>query len=70
MPYVSSIELHAKEQGEVNRAQEDVLDVLKARHKSIPQPLKEKVTYCDDLKKLKNALIQAATIKSLDDFTI
>ena len=54
------------EKGELKNAREDVLEVIKARFKDVPYKLKEKVNYCNNLKKLKTLLRKAATVKSID----
>jgi hypothetical protein len=63
MPYVTSFERLAKEEG----IREGVLEILEVRFTEVPYAIKEKINYCDDLKKLKKLHRQALTIKTIDE---
>jgi hypothetical protein len=75
MPYVTSNERLAKEEGLSQGLSKGmhqglcdaILDVLEVRFNEVPYSLKEKINYCDDLKKLKQLLRQAASIKTIDE---
>ena len=58
------------EKGELKSTREDVLEVLKVRFQNIPYAVKEKINYCDNLKKLKTLLRQAIIIKSITDLKV
>jgi hypothetical protein len=76
MPYITSTERIAREegmlqgvqQGQLKEAQKAVLKVLEVRFGNIPYGTKEKITYCDDLNRLEKCLQEAVLIKSLTEF--
>jgi hypothetical protein len=76
MPYITSTERIAREegmlqgvqQGQLKEAQKAVLKVLEVRFGNIPYRTKEKITYCDDLNRLEKCLQEAVLIKSLTEF--
>lgn len=68
MPYVTSTEMIAREeglmQGQLKNAKEAVLEVLEARFGNIATVMKEKISSCGDLNRLKKALRQAVQAAS------
>lgn len=72
MPYVTSTELIAREEGllrgQLETTKEAVLEVLEVRFGNIASVIKEKITGCGDLNRLKKALRQAVLVKSLNEF--
>ena len=68
MPYVTSTELIAREEGILETTKEAVLEVLEVRFGNIASVIKEKITGCGDLNRLKKALRQAVLVKSLNEF--
>lgn len=54
--------------GHVEEAQDSLLDVLKARLKDIPSATEKKIRNCNNLSKLRKALLQAIWVKSWDEF--
>ena len=70
MPYVTSTELIAREEGllqginrgQLEKAREAVLEVLEVRFGNIASVMKEKIIGCGDLNRLKKALRRASQI--------
>ena len=59
-----------EKQGALKTAKEDVVEVLEIKFKDIPYPLKEKIEYCDDIKKLKKLFRQALRATSINELRI
>jgi predicted transposase/invertase (TIGR01784 family) len=55
-------------QKEIAHARADILEILKARFKTVPKPLVKRVETLNDLAKLRKLLTQAATANSLKAF--
>ena len=70
MPYVTSVERLAKEEGQVARAREDVIDALEARFGEVPYQLREAINHIDDDKRLRELLRKAVVVKNLDSFSV
>lgn len=78
MPYVTSNERLAKQeglmegvhQGQLEKAREDVLEVLDSKSWDIPYTLKEKINYCDDLAELKAIFRKALRANSINELSI
>jgi hypothetical protein len=76
MPYVTSIERSAlargreegREEGVLQNAREDVIEVLQVRFETVPESLVEAVNQISDATVLKQLLRQAITIATRDDF--
>jgi hypothetical protein len=68
MPYVTSTEMIAREEGLLENAKEAVLEVLEVRFGNIASVIKEKITGCGDLNRLRKAHRQAVLVKSLNEF--
>ena len=76
MPYVTSIERLAREeglsqgvsQGIVQQRQEDVVEVLAVRFTEVPDALRDEIAAIEDLEQLKQLHRQAITISSLEAF--
>jgi len=73
MPYVTSTEMIAREEGmlrgQLETVKEAVLEILEVRFGSVASGIKEKITSCGDLNRLKKALrqaVQAASPGELD----
>ena len=56
--------------GILKTARNSVLEALEVKFGTVPYPIKEKVLYCNDLNKLKQALRTAILIDSISKFTI
>ncbi|MCI5134896.1 MAG: hypothetical protein D3920_07425 [Candidatus Electrothrix sp. AW2] len=86
MPYMSTIERAAKEEGilqgiskgieqgrtrgQLEKAQEDVLEVLEVRFGNVPLRVKEEIILCNDLTRLNKAHRHALLIAALDAFEL
>lgn len=70
MPYVTSNERLAKEEGAWESALDDVIEVIKLRFPDAPYSVIEKVKYVDDIDKLKKLHRQAVVIKFIDELDI
>ena len=72
MPLVSPWERRAMarghDQGVLETAREDVVEVLALRFGEVPSSLGERVEQIDDPAELKNLLRRATTANSLDEF--
>jgi len=72
MPYVTSIERFAiargREEGELLKARENVLEVLEVRFEAVPETIVEIVNQIEDTALLKSLLRQAITIATLEEF--
>lgn len=64
MPYVTSTEMIAREEGMLETTQEAVATILEVRFGNIASVMKERISSCDDLNKLKKALRQAVMVGS------
>lgn len=64
MPYVTSTEMIAREEGLLEKAQEAVMEVLEVRFGNVASGIKEKIASCGDLNRLKKALRQAVQAAS------
>lgn len=86
MPYISTTERMAREEGllqgisegieqgrtrgQLEKAQEDVLEILEVRFGHVPFALKEEVICCNDLSRLNKALRHALLIAAVDEFEL
>ena len=74
MPYVTSTERIAREEGlirgQLENAREAVSDILELRFGQLAAALQEKINSCADLKKLKKVLRQAVLIGSPDELDL
>ena len=68
MPYVTSIERLARQEGVLQKGREDVIEVLEVRFSDLPSDLVEKINQIEDLGLLKTLHRQAITIGSLAEF--
>ena len=72
MPYVTSIERigiqKGIEQGVLQNAQEDVIDVLEVRFHGIPESIVEAVNAIEDASALRALHREAVTVASLEEF--
>ncbi len=68
MPYVTSVERLARQEGVLQQKREDVIEVLEVRFEELPNELIQKINQIEDLELLKTLHRQAITIGSLDDF--
>jgi hypothetical protein len=57
-------------EGILQNAKNAVLEALEVKFGTVPYPIKEKVLYCDDLNKLKQAHRTAILIDSISKFNI
>ena len=57
-------------EGRVETAQSDVIEVLEVKFGAVPYPIKEKILYCDDLEKLKQAHRNAILLDDINKFKI
>jgi len=62
--------LEGRLEGRLQNAKNAVLEALEVKFGTVPYPIKEKVLYCDDLNKLKQALRTAILIDSISKFSI
>jgi len=53
--------------GAVERARNDILEILEARFGSVPEDIKEAVEKITDLKKLSLIVRKSATVKNFDE---
>ena len=58
------------QKGSITTAQSDVIEVLEVKFGNVPYPIKEKILYCDDLQKLKQALRTAILLDDINKFKI
>ena len=58
------------QKGSITTAQSDVIEVLEVKFDNVPYPIKEKILYCDDLQKLKQALRTAILLDDINKFKI
>lgn len=70
MPYVTSIERMAKQEGELQGRREDVIAVLEARFKDVPYTVCEAILHTEDEALLRRLLIQASTAESIEGFKV
>ena len=68
MPYVTSIERLARQEGVLQQKREDVIEVLEVRFSELPSDKVEFINQIEDLEWLKTLLRQAITIGSLAEF--
>ena len=68
MPYVTSVERIGIQKGILQKAREDVLDVLETRFEEGPQTVVEAVNALDDPSVLKVLHKKAITVGSLEEF--
>ncbi|MDJ0599653.1 MAG: hypothetical protein QNJ37_12525 [Crocosphaera sp.] len=68
MPYVTSFERLARQEGILQGSRENVIEVLEVRFEVLPSELIEKINQIEDVELLKILHRQAITISSLDDF--
>ena len=62
--------LEGRLEGILQNAKNAVLEALEVKFGTVPYPIKEKVLYCNDLNKLKQALRTAILIDSISKFAI
>jgi hypothetical protein len=67
MPYVTSWEQLARQEGIVQGAVEMLRQALEVRFGEVPAALLEKIQQCQDVDKLRALLTQALTAGSLDE---
>lgn len=68
MPYVTSIERLAHQEGMLQSSRENVVEVLQVRFEKIPSELIEAINQIEEVSVLKTLLRQATTISSLEEF--
>ncbi len=76
MPYITSIERFAREeglqqglqQGVLQKGREDILEVLEVRFSSVPETLVELLNQVQEKAILSSLLRQSITVESLDTF--
>lgn len=68
MPYITSIERLARQEGVLQKGREDVIEVLEVRFSELPLDLVESINQIEDLELLKTLHRQAITIGSLAEF--
>ncbi len=68
MPYVTSFERLARQEGILQGSRENVIEVLEVRFEVLPSDLIETINQIEDLELLKTLLRQGITIGSLDEF--
>ncbi len=68
MPYVTSIERLAHQEGMLQSSRENVVEVLQVRFENIPSELIEAINQIEEVSVLKTLLRQATTISSLEEF--
>ena len=68
MPYITSVERLARQEGILQNGRENVLEVLEVRFGAVPSELVEKVNTLEDPDLLKTLLREAIAIGSLEQF--
>ncbi|MGK7947100.1 MAG: transposase [Microcystaceae cyanobacterium] len=68
MPYVTSFERIARQEGIVQNGREAILEVLEVRFSSFPNELAEKINQLEDTEQLKTLHREAITVGSLAEF--
>jgi len=68
MPYITSVERLAREEGELATLQEVIVNILKLRFDEAPQDLVEQLNEINDVTRLKQLYPQAVVTQSLDEF--
>jgi hypothetical protein len=68
MPYVTSVERLARQEGILQQVREDVIDVLTVRFEDVPPSTVEAINRIEDTARLKTLLRQAITIDSIAEF--
>ena len=69
MPYVTSFERLARQEGRQETLQEDVLDILEARFGTLPEEVRQSVRAIGDNVRLKQLHRRAVLVESLSLFT-
>ncbi|MFB2895086.1 hypothetical protein ACE1CI_19440 [Aerosakkonemataceae cyanobacterium BLCC-F50] len=64
MPYITTFERDAK----LEIARESVIAVLETRFSALPDPLSQRINSINDLVLLKQLLVSAVTITSVEEF--
>jgi hypothetical protein len=68
MPYVTSFERLARQEGILQKGREDVIDVLTIRFEDVPPSLIEEINQIEDSSRLTTLHRQAITIGSITEF--
>ncbi len=68
MPYITSVERLARQEGILQGSRENVIEVLEVRFKVLPSNLIEKINQIEDLELLTTLHRQGITIGSLAEF--
>ncbi|MDB9312509.1 hypothetical protein PN462_05280 [Spirulina sp. CS-785/01] len=68
MPYITSGERIARQDGRVENCRENIIDLLQIRFESVPEETIQQITQINDLARLKFLFRQVATSSSLADF--
>ncbi|NES83902.1 MAG: hypothetical protein F6K10_22195 [Moorea sp. SIO2B7] len=68
MRYITSIERLAKEEGIVQNAQEDIIEILQTRFENIPNSMVETLNGIHEISVLKKLFKRAITINSVAEF--
>ncbi len=70
MPYVTSVERLARQEGILESSREDVIEVLRVRFELVPNQLVETINQIESVSVLKTLLRQAVSIGSVEEFQL
>ncbi len=68
MPYITTYERRGIQQGLRQKGQEDLIDVLTARLELLPETIVDRINQIEDLAVLKQLLLRASVVESLEAF--
>jgi hypothetical protein len=68
MPYITSVERLARQEGIIQKGREDVLEVLEVRFGEVPPQIVQKVNFIEDPATLKTLLREAIAIGAIEQF--
>jgi hypothetical protein len=68
MPYITSVERIARQEGILQKAKEDVLEVLEVRFGEVPTEISQKINSIEDPEVLKTLHREAIAIESMEQF--
>ncbi|NEO27194.1 MAG: hypothetical protein F6K03_09935 [Kamptonema sp. SIO4C4] len=68
MPYITSGERMARQEGRVEGCRENILDLLEVRFETVPETIIQQLNQITDLEKLKTLHTQAVMIPSVEQF--
>lgn len=68
MPYITSVERLARQEGIIQQRREDVIEVLEVRFGGVPSEITQKIDGIEDPALLKTLLREAVNLGSMEQF--